>query len=201
MARVDDIQAKVLAHQFSAQRYASVILDEINKGYSHVVRKTEFRTGMDAYDFVTTAGTQSYSLPADYMALVSLFNSDSAEQIEQLDNFEFDDLDESSGQPEFFNIQESSIYFWPTPTGEFNMRLRYRTLPTELGLGDNPVTPVEYDDVIADYVLWRIYGMEHDFEAAQYHKTMMEDGLINIRTDLNSDSTEFPDLVPGTWGR
>jgi hypothetical protein len=201
MARTDDIKTRALAHQFSASRYGTHILDEINKGYFHVVRKTEFRTGMDAFDFSTVAGTQSYSLPADYMQLVSLFNTDFADEVEQLDLLEFDDLDESSGAPNYFSIQENSIYFWPTPGDVFSMRLRYRKLPTELTLDDDPITPEEYDDVILDYVLWRIYGMEHDFEAAQYHKNLMDEGLINIRTDLNTDSAEFPDIVPGTWGR
>lgn len=201
MARTDDIKDRALAHQFSSQRYATHILDEINKAYFHVVRKTQFRTGMEAYDFPTISATQSYSLPADYMQLVSLFNTDYANEVEQLDLIEFDDLDESTGSPDYFSIQENSIYFWPTPGSEYNMRLRYRKLPTKLALGDDPILPEEYDDVMLDYVLWRIYGMEHDFEAAQYHKNLMDEGLINIRTDLDTDSAEFPDIISGTWGR
>lgn len=204
MARTNDILQRVLGHQFAATRYGAVALAEINNGYKWVLRQGEFRTptgGFSAYDFSSVAGTDSYSLPSDFIELAYFIDlTNDNDKLEKVSPEEYEDFIEDEGTPYCYTIINSDLYLYPTPTEVVNYRLRYRAAPTALTVDDDPVTPEEYDDVIVDYVLWRLYAMEHDYEAANWHKNERDMGIINMRTELNMDSQTYPDIIPGTWG-
>lgn len=204
MARTNDILQRVLGHQFSGQRYTTVALKEINNAHKWVLRQGEFRTtsgGFTSYDFSTTASVAEYALPTDFIELAYLVDiTNDNDKIEKISVEEYEELPADSGVPDLYTIINDKLRFYPTPLSVIEYRLRYRSGPSTLTIEDDPVTPEEYDDIIVDYVLWRLYAMEHDFEAANWHKSERDMGILNMRTELNMDAQEYPDIIPGTWG-
>jgi len=176
------------AYRWMNEAYAMAV-NELN-----LVNQT-YNTGSTS---VTTAsGTQEYALGTNFSKIISVYDEDEEEYIQNIELYNHDVYDETSGNKLMYYITHDSglpyVGFSPTPTDIWTITVRYRTKSSVL---DSPYDNVDLPDnnhyCLVDYMLYRAAPKLGRSNAEQYYK-MFIDGLKRLKVtghkqDANQDS-------------
>lgn len=200
MSVTTDLRDRVLAHQFSSARYASLIVTWLDEAQTYILRQTDTRSNEGLYDFTTVNSTPNYALPSDFRSIVGVFNDDSNTILVPLSIPEYEQVTTSYGTPQYYVIIGDDIYLYPTPNAAINISFRYYAMPETITEAVDPVIPADYHDILVDYALWRAYLAEHDYEAAAQHQAIYQQAIEKMKGELQSDTDEPYNQVRGAWG-
>lgn len=196
-----ELQDEVLSHQFSDTKYRDYIKQWLNEAQEYIALQTDLRGEEDTQPITTVAGTATVALDSDFARHISLRNTLDRNFLRRVSTKEIDDLPSSSAKPSVFTVVNSNLVLYPTPDAAYPLELRYYRLPVDMAVnGDTPDIPATYHHLLVRYALIRCYQRENDYEAANYHSGEFQQGLMKMRTEVQYDTAEPPEQVPGTWG-
>lgn len=199
MATTVQLRDRVLAHQFNSTRYADLIITWLDEAQKKLARDIKQRIFFKDYDFATAASDNSYPLPSDFSEYIGLYDQDNDDLLKPIEIRDFESIEAETGTPTYYVIIGSTIYLSPTPDTILNLRLRYYRKPLAIAADVNPEIDEDYHDLLEHYALWRAYVAEHDYEAADYHKTQWIEGKNEMKSDLQGDIFDRPRRVPNMW--
>jgi hypothetical protein len=199
MSNLGEMRTEVLGHQFSTN-YSDRINKWINEALQIVHRKADIRRAEESDSISTVGGTNTYSLPDDFVKLTSI-RSD-AGLLRKVDISEFDDLalNAVTGKPTHVAVYQNNFLFWPTPDAAYTISVRYHNSYASL-TADNqsPDLPDDYHYLLEEYALMKAYAAEHDQTYSDWHKSKWDNGLQELIGELQSDVDQPPTQVPGGW--
>lgn len=204
MATVQEIRENVLAYGFSSANFTSRINRWIDEAQRVMFRKAGLRMKEEAYEFETVAGTKEYSLPSKFGSIVSLFNhtTEPHENLVEIESIkEYDEMEETKGEPVNYIIHKNQIYIWPIPSSVYKLTLRYNIVPSSIA-AENSASPTIAEDfiyLIEEYVLFKCFGAEGDIELANYHKGLFDTGMVDFVGMMNTDSRDGVRQIEGAW--
>jgi hypothetical protein len=173
----------------------------INQGLGRLHRAHRLPT-QDARAIVSTvAGTNVYSLPADFVSLVDdeavLYGTD---VLEPYDITDFDQLTALSGQPRSFALSENLILLYPNPDAVYELTMRYRAVQTLSADADVPTISADRHPDLGWFARAKLYLLADD---PDMHAQIMAT-LPRVMQDANpaNDQQFVPRRrqVGGHWG-
>lgn len=196
-----EMQQEVLEFQFSEIKYRPLIKRWLNQGVRRAVIEAELRTSEEAASYTTTSGDATLELPADFARIIDLYDEDENDPLDRLSLREFDDLEDASGRPTAYTVEDDQIRVYPTPDGAYNLGLRYRRLPEDMVAdSDVPELPVQYQELPIAYAMKKAYLRENDRVQAATWDAEWQAGILKMRGEVSSDTFIGPSQVSGTWG-
>jgi hypothetical protein len=194
------LQDEVLTFQFSETKYRPLVKTWLNDAQRKFAISSEIRTQVAESSITTVAADASYALPENYARFVDLYRSDSHELLTPYDLRDFDTLPASSGAPYGYSVRGGELFLYPTPDNVYSFTLRYRKLPADM-VNDTDISeiPVQYQELLVSYAMWKAFLREDDFQAAQTWEAIWEKGLLKARGEVQADSFDGPRQVGGTW--
>jgi hypothetical protein len=196
-----DLQEEVLAFQFQPAKYRPLVKRWLNQAQRHIVISSEIRTQQAAESVVTTTGDSSYVMPANFARLIDFFYPAEPGLITPDDIRDFDTLPESSGRPTVYTVRDNELILYPTPDAIYSFTLRYWKLPIDMVADtDTPELPVQDQELLVAYPMWKCYLRENDYVAAKEWQAIWETGLLKLRGEAQGDVFDGPRQVAGTWG-
>jgi hypothetical protein len=173
----------------------------VNQGLGRLHRAHRLPT-QDARAIVSTvAGTNVYSLPADFVSLVDdeavLYGTD---VLEPYDITDFDQLTALSGQPRSFALSENLILLYPNPDAVYELTMRYRAVQTLSADADVPTISADRHPDLGWFARAKLYLLADD---PDMHAQIMAT-LPRVMQDANpaNDQQFVPRRrqVGGHWG-
>lgn len=204
---LDALVSEVLSHQFAEGQYTTYAKAKLNEGQGYVAAQTDFREFFTAVTTTLSAGSEDLTLPTDFSRLYSLVCVGSAGQeniaLRQITPSDFDALDnDSTGKPYFYDVNGDTLSVYPTPDASYNIQLRYWRTPTEMSAGsDEPEIPSTYHHLLVSYALVKCFERENDYDAAMYHQSRFDAGLMKCRGEVQYDTNDKtqPRVASGMW--
>jgi hypothetical protein len=195
----EDLQDFALGDDFAETRRDSAKLF-INQALGRLHRALRLPT-TDARALVTTtAGTNVYALPEDFVALhddeAVLYGTD---VLEPVDVSEFDQVATASGAPRLFALSENLILLYPNPDAAYELTMRYRSVQTLTADSDEPVLPPDQHMHLAWFARAKLYLLTDD---PDMHGQILSTLPRELQADnLSLDQQRVPRRrqVPGTW--
>lgn len=201
MSTLLQMKTEVEAHGFADSAYGTRIVAWLNEGQARIGRRLELRELYKTQTINLSAGTATYSLPADFVRLDALTDTVNGFALRSRLPGEIDSYRTISGWPTYYDLDAGGLNLYPTPSGTGTLRLRYYANPAALSAdGDVSVLPSDYHDVMVSYALTRAYEAEDDFQAAQYWDQRYQRGLMELGSDRQFENRDGPEQLAGTWG-
>jgi hypothetical protein len=195
------LQEEVLSFQFQAGKYRPLVKTWINQAQRRIIISSELRTQEEAATISTAAADPSYLMPENFARLIDLFYTAGHELLRPMDLRDFDQLPESVGRPYAYTVRDNEVILYPTPDGSYGFTLRYWKLPADMvNDTDTPEVPVQDQELLIAYPMWKAYLRENDYQAATVWETIWEKGLLKLRGEAQGDVFDGPRQVAGTWG-
>jgi hypothetical protein len=93
------------------------------------------------------------------------------------------------GSPVDYAVFGAGLLLAPTPVVPRTIQVRYRSRPTRMvGDSDYPGIPSAYEDLLLSYALYHAFRSEDDVDMASFYKGEWQQGMAQLRTDL-----QYPD--------
>jgi hypothetical protein len=154
-------------------------------------------------DTISTLGDFKLNIESDFGLLVGIVleDDDTGTQLTQVTKAQFDELyssinvESDRGYPEHFCLYAEQIYIGPIP--DSTSYVYRKSYSRRAGTITSSTTGVPftnlYRDVLCDNVLSRLYKGLDDYEKANYHKALFEDGFnLSVRRErINSGEHMF----------
>lgn len=196
-----DLQNDALHDDFDPNKYRARVKVLLNEALTRVCRRVYGLQRRATNNIDVLAGINSYTLPNDFVRLVSLH--DPALHPGALDEVDVEDIDDeptATGAPAVFAIDAQNLVIWPTPANNSTLTLRYwATAPPLINDGDIPAIPNDYVDLLPTYTRAKLYRLEDD---PQMHDALMAQftsELTDAKADLQQTSLHRPRQVPSMW--
>jgi predicted transcriptional regulator len=118
-------------------------------------------------------GEDSYTLPENSLDVISVFFGDADGRRSQLERIDFQDFnnlpaDGNSGRPQFYTIDDDTLYIWPAPdtAGEISFFRYY--IPQVVAGTEDETMPFDgrYDAALGLYVKARAFEQIGDYQQA-----------------------------------
>jgi hypothetical protein len=149
---------------------------------------------------ITAAGTNVYSLPADFVSLQDdeavLYGTD---VLEPVDISEFDQTTAISGPPTTFALSEGLILLYPNPDAAYTLTMRYWSVQTLTADADEPVLSADQHIHLAWFARAKLYLLTDD---PQMHDAIM----VTLPRELQAENLAAGQQrvprrrqVAGTW--
>jgi hypothetical protein len=172
----------------------------INQALGRIHRALRLPT-TDARAIVSTvAGTNVYSLPADFVSLhddeAILYGTD---VLEPVDISEFDQTAIASGVPTTFALSENLILLYPNPDAVYELTMRYRSVQTLTDDTDVPVLPADQHPHLAWFARAKLYLLTDDSDMHGQIMATLPRELQAENLSLNQQRVPRRTQVPGTW--
>jgi len=137
----------------------------LNEGYLALAEaaKIEASTTLNL-----VAGTDLYSLPADFVSLKGIQIGD--KWLEWIDEKDIIDL---TGEPSYYYLRQGQIGIYPKPAENSTATLFYYKYPAKMVNGtDTPVSqiPERYHYAIVEYALSKAQAADRKYDRAAYHE-------------------------------
>lgn len=204
MATIEELKQEVLDHQFSASRYGTRIIKYFAKAQDYMASQTNFPGFLTLVQDTLDIGIYDYDLPADYNRIktIDVFpqNGTQADKLDQMSLEGFITAPDSTGAPQFYIIRNDvqfSVY--PAPDSQYNIDFYYYRNSTAITETTDAEIPQQYESLLVDYALYRCYLSEHDDKFAVIHKNLFEEGIRQMKNEVQGSDKEGPEVVPGTW--
>jgi hypothetical protein len=197
------LQNSALAGDFDPVRYREDVKRWINEAVGKVSRRVNLIQPLQGNATIeTSAGVDTYDLPADDIRIHSLRDTETGESLDDVGIDAVDQSVASQGRPAAFALWEGQLRLYPTPDGVYTLELRYER---DYGLlaadGDVLPLPDAYADLAVNYARARLFEREDDFEAAQAWQARFESELLELRADLGRQDRTRRRQVRGMWSQ
>lgn len=190
------LQQEVLAHGFGAPRYQSRIKVWLNQAVGQIARHANLAGLEQTVTITTQIGVATYEIPGDVVRIMSL--SDRGFQLRNVDVSEVDASFGELGAPTGYATFGSKVLLTPTPLSARDLEIRVRARPSVMAADeDTPNLPLAYEDVILSYALWHAFRSEDDVEMATFYQGQYEQGMAQLRTDLQYPDESRHRQIPG----
>lgn len=202
MATFLELQDEVLNHGFNANTYRTRVKAYINTCQSRIARAAELPELLASVTNVVTAGSQSFSLPADFVRAYRLVDNDNNRiLVLSPEPIGFGFLPATTGMPTRYSIGTSPTVFLDLAADRtYNLILFYYKDPPDLSAdSDVSILSVDYHDLMVSFALSRAYRSEDDIQMSMFFYQEYERDLAKLRADREYLSMDGPRQVPGTW--
>lgn len=174
----------------------------VNEAQRQIARQVEGPEFQETEILKTKQGTFKYPLPEGFLRIQDIFFPELYTRLRYADLQQFDTQNPLlvEGPPAWYTLYKNEMKFFPNPSGEWEMEVRYLKRPPALKAeSDVPVLNNDYLHLLVDYALVRAFKAEDDIEAAQAHKGQYKEDLDAYATDVQLRSVDRPRNVDGTW--
>lgn len=160
-----------------------------------------------------TSGTTSYSLPADFEALVSVDLTANGVKVwlEAYEMHERASLTDSgssySGVPQFYRLRGSNIEYLPSPTSSYTSVIWYVPTPTQFSADAETFDTINrLDDYLVAYASRFVAVKDKNIELVALCRDMMAEleadiALVARNRDRNSPPRVVDEWHADRWGR
>lgn len=183
------------------------VADWANDAQLEIVKRTKCL--QDSYTWDVVAGTDSYDLPTDFLAVEQLSVDGMDLTLYGLSDFnkQFPDRGswDSSGTPGHAYIWGTKLYLWPNPSGSGtdNMTMLYILRPNSINDDrEIPDIPVEFHTDIVTYCISQALELNEDHAQAQAKMAAFEGSVASGGSEHQwKDQSTFPAvrLLPGDY--
>lgn len=168
---------------------------------SHVLRRNEIPFARTYGSISTVSGTESYSLPSDFMAAVGLFRDATNMEMTQYADAAFERI-VSAAEFATYCIRGGSVYINGTPTSAENLTLIYWPIIDTSAYATDTTMPWDgkLDDIIAEYCAIRCKNID-EMDLAYDAKLMtdIENNILSTYGTLNPSMTTMRGWLPTTY--
>lgn len=177
------------------------LFDYVNRGIAALHRVLSLADNGQRYinsaTILTSTSIENYSLPADFMHLISLSGVFDGVQ-RWLTSYEMNErpplIDDNAGwtgEPLFYRLRGANISLVPIPRNVYSLTLWYGPTPAELTAGQNFDTIARLDDYVVWYAAKEIAKKDrnwelHDRLSADMAQLRGEVEAVGRNRDLNS---------------
>lgn len=163
----------------------AVVTREINRALKRIALVHDWPWLQVEGTVNVVANTNTYALPADFLRLISLRHTDTAENlyirsIQELDQYL------GTSRPMAFAVWGGNIVLAATPNGTYTLKLRYIKQETVLVAGsDTPVIPSYWDEGVIEAAVVQLLRismrMDEATAAEERFQTWLRETQDNIR--------------------
>lgn len=199
-----DLQDDALGDDFGADKYRTSVKRWINDALADIARKVHLPGLEDVWTPTLVSGTSTYALPSDDVRILSAFDGDLHQSIDELMPADLDTAPTSSGRPSSFAQVGTSVVLYPTPDSAYSVSFRYLRTLTDLSADDStagPTIPDSYADMVVSFVRSRLFRKEDDKEMSDFWRAEYERDLQSLRSDIQRRSRSRVRQVPGPYRR
>lgn len=199
------------------QRHPSAdLFDYVNRGIAALDRKLKLvDTGqrfLSSTTVTTVNGTENYSLPADFLHLISLSGEING-AMRWLTAYESNErpllVDQNAGwtgEPLCYRLRQGSISLLPTPADEYTLTLWYAPAPSTLTTGQTYDTIARLDDYIVTYASRLVAEKDKNWDhydrlTARLGELASEIDALGRNRDINSPARVIDITTRDRWGR
>lgn len=199
MSTFVEMQDEVLDHGFGPEMRPRV-KNWLNQGQARIARMVNIRELLTKSAVATVSGTQSYTLPVDFVRLLSLVDDSGNRILTPVDPYYIESSAASSDRPYLYALSSEGLMLYPTPNLVLSLTLRYFKGPTVLAAdGDISLLPPDYHDVMVSYALSRAYRTEDDAAMSQFHFGEFLRDLQILSGDRTHENLDPRRPLDGTW--
>lgn len=185
----------------------------LNESYLEIMREADWPFLRNETTLTIVPGTASYSLPAGVgetaIASVAVLSNDAnRRQLKPRSRYSVDDTlgPLINDKPQEYNTWRGGIQFWPTPSINETITIRYFSEPVELVTGtDVPAFDNKFHTIIAYGAAVRVlYREGDDTERRAYYNTLFRNGIEQMKEDYLSERDRSIFRLGGRqriWGR
>jgi hypothetical protein len=197
---LDALTAEALHDDFDTAKYTARAQQALNEALGRVGRRVDSLQRRATATISVVGATDTYTLPADFVRLVSLRDAGQRRVLTETLNTEIDELPASHGVPAYYAVDGSSLLLWPTPVSTETLTLRYWATPAAMAAGtDVPAIPADYVDLLVTYTRSKLFRWEDDKQMADGLMADFERDLGIARTDLQNTSRTTGRRTPGMY--
>jgi hypothetical protein len=198
-----DLRTEALGNDFNSAVYSTRTTQYINEALRRVDRQVRLPVREGTQTFVTSAGTNTLTLPLFRARVISLRNTDDRDPLLNVDIGEIDQAADATGKPTAYAFYGGQVTLYPTPDAAYNLELRYRATGAEF-TDDTQTTgmvgfPNDYAGLLVTYARWRLYVAEDDPAMAQVWEQDFRTQLGELKADIQRQSSDMPRQVPSMW--
>jgi hypothetical protein len=154
-----ELQQEVMEHGFSAKRYSGRVKTWLNEALGQMARQANTLGLEREVSFTTRSGVAGYEIPGAVVRVISV-----RDRGYELRNIPVEEVPRT-------------------------IQVRYRSRPTRMvGDSDYPGIPSAYEDLLLSYALYHAFRSEDDVDMASFYKGEWQQGMAQLRTDL-----QYPD--------
>jgi hypothetical protein len=198
------LQQQALGVDFDPAAYQALVKEWINEAVHRVARRAKLRTTRKTFSPTLVAGTGAYSLPSDFVRLLSLRNTTDAADLQEVDVDDIDNMPAGSSKPSIFAQDGQQLVLYPTPDRAYALTLRYEgnlSFVNDTDTTDTVGFPDDYADLLVTYARSRLFRAEDDFEAAGQYMGEFNAGVAELKGDLQLLTRGRPKQVPSMFDR
>jgi len=177
-----------------------------NEAYEEIHDKYVFHKARKIVTFPTVASSELYQVPADCLAVFSVWNTTASHQrkLEKKDeNWLATQQDAEDGDPLAYVVQRGWIQLVPTPDAVYTMRLMYKSHYTAMTLDtDTPVIPLSWHPGIWRLARFNYWDQKGDLAKAQWTNGVWKQWVVDkpdeLQEEYQMDNTEgvvMPSLI------
>lgn len=197
----------VMAHQFNTEKYTPWAIYWMNKAQKYIVRQSNVRVASKLTTSTLVVGQYDYTLPEDFARLINMAIYESsttdATFLRHLDLEDYIIANKYIATPFRYTLNRENLFsLYPAPDRAYNLDFYYYKLPDDLSIEAplvDPVLPEDYDDLLVNYAISKIYLMEHDQTYSKIHRDLFDADLMKLRGELQYEDDTGPQVVEGTW--
>jgi PKD repeat protein len=182
-----ELQQEVMEHGFSAKRYSGRVKTWLNEALGQMARQANTLGLEREVSFTTRSGVAGYEIPGAVVRVISV--RDRGYELRNIPVEEVDERIGEQGSPVDYAVFGAGLLLAPTPVVPRTIQVRYRSRPTRMvGDSDYPGIPSAYEDLLLSYALYHAFRSEDDVDMASFYKGEWQQGMAQLRTDL-----QYPD--------
>lgn len=192
------VVTEALSDDFDSSKYSTLTGQWLNDALKLMARSSRIPLADVTHNPTVVAGTASYPLPADFVRLVDVWNTETHDPLVEADQSWIDDQPAASGTPTVYALYGNTIVFYPTPAQASPVQLRYIKTSADLsGTGAiSGVIPDEYGDTLVAYCRWHLFRAEDDIEMSLFWKSEFNETFQKLKADLQLRSNSVRQ-IPG----
>lgn len=146
---------------------------------------------------VTVPGTATYIVPTDLWFILDLTDTTNSRKIDRVSFQMIDNQFPTSGQPVRYYRFSNTLTFDPVPDLAYDIKLRYRKRPNDLGTASNLLIGTEWEELIVSLSVKKGYDALGSKDAAAAELQLVEQ-MMQTRYDVPNleDADSEPTLQP-----
>lgn len=197
------LRTEVLNHGFDPIQFGSSRVNQyLNDAQGLVARRVQWYNEEGTSDYSTVTGTATYPLPADFLRIRSLRDTDRFSELIAVSLRDIDRTVQQQGAPAFYALEGANFHLYQVPDGVYHLEARYWKAPANLvNDTDVPSLPADWHRVIWLWAVKECYAAEDDPQTAGYWEQQFNNTLAELAADLKFPNTDYPTQAKGMWAQ
>lgn len=201
---LSDLLTLTLSNDFDAGVYSTPARQGILDAVGEVARNVRLAANEATTTITTVAGTQDYNVPAGTVRVLSVFDTQTDDPLEDITRVTLDDQPDSRGRPTSYALYGGSLSLYPTPDQAYSLSLRYlRQGATPVADSDVVATvtgiPEDYLFGLVAYARARLFYLEDDAEMAAVWQGQWQQTVQKLKADVQRRDLSSVRRVPSMW--